>query len=117
MPRDTHELSRDVLTDSYRRFHGYLRVSLTERCNLRCRYCMPAEGVSDLTPGGELLSAGEIELVASVFARAGATKVRLTGGEPTLRRDLAEICVRIRSAGVASVGLTTNAVTLLKAAP
>ena len=56
MPTDTHALPRDVLTDSYRRFHGYLRVSLTERCNLRCRYCMPAEGISDLTPSHELLT-------------------------------------------------------------
>ena len=62
-----------LLVDRFGRRHTYLRLSLTERCNLRCRYCMPAEGVSDLTPGGELLSAGEIERVASVFARAGAT--------------------------------------------
>ena len=49
MLTDTHALPRDVLTDSYRRFHGYLRVSLTERCNLRCRYCMPARANTLMT--------------------------------------------------------------------
>jgi molybdenum cofactor biosynthesis protein A len=115
MPRDTHALPRDVLTDSYRRFHGYLRVSLTERCNLRCRYCMPAEGVSDLTPSHELLTTQEVERVINVFARAGASKVRLTGGEPTLRRDLVDICAAIKrdNPGVKSLGLTTNGMKLL----
>ena len=115
MPRDTHALPRDVLTDSYRRFHGYLRVSLTERCNLRCRYCMPAEGVSDLTPSHELLTTREVERVINVFARAGASKVRLTGGEPTLRRDLVDICSSIKrdNPGVKSLGLTTNGMKLL----
>lgn len=104
-----------LLVDRFGRRHTYLRLSLTERCNLRCRYCMPAEGVSDLTPGGELLSAGEIERVASVFARAGATKVRLTGGEPTLRRDLTQICGAIAALpGVESVGVTTNGINLLR---
>ena len=115
MPRDTHDLPRDVLTDSYRRFHGYLRVSLTERCNLRCRYCMPAEGISDLTPSHELLTTKEVERVINVFARAGASKVRLTGGEPTLRRDLVDICAAIKrdNPGVKSLGLTTNGMKLL----
>ena len=115
MPRDTHALPRDVLTDSYRRFHGYLRVSLTERCNLRCRYCMPAEGVSDLTPSHELLTTKEVERIINVFARAGASKVRLTGGEPTLRRDLVDICAAIKrdNPGVTSLGLTTNGMKLL----
>ena len=115
MPRDTHALPRDVLTDSYRRFHGYLRVSLTERCNLRCRYCMPAEGISDLTPSHELLTTKEVERVINVFARAGASKVRLTGGEPTLRRDLVDICSSIKrdNPGVKSLGLTTNGMKLL----
>ena len=104
-----------LLVDRFGRRHTYLRLSLTERCNLRCRYCMPAEGVSDLTPGGELLSAGEIERVASVFARAGATKVRLTGGEPTLRRALARICGAVAALpGVESVGVTTNGINLLR---
>jgi cyclic pyranopterin phosphate synthase len=115
MPTDTHALPRDVLTDSYRRFHGYLRVSLTERCNLRCRYCMPAEGISDLTPSHELLTTKEVERVINVFARAGASKVRLTGGEPTLRRDLVDICAAIKrdNPGVKSLGLTTNGMKLL----
>mmetsp|Transcript_15437 Transcript_15437/g.46101 ORF Transcript_15437/g.46101 Transcript_15437/m.46101 type:complete len:384 (+) Transcript_15437:141-1292(+) len=110
---DAAPLPRRLLEDRFGRHHGYLRISLTERCNLRCKYCMPAEGVSDLTPQPQLLTAREIERVASVFARAGASKVRLTGGEPTLRRDLADVCRAVRRPGVRSVGLTTNAVNLL----
>lgn len=113
--RETQALPHAVLTDRYERFHGYLRVSLTERCNLRCRYCMPAGGVPDLTPSQELLTAQEVERVVNVFARAGASKVRLTGGEPTLRRDLVPICSSIRSQNpnITSLGLTTNGMKLL----
>ena len=90
------------------------RVAHRERCNLRCRYCMPAEGISDLTPSHELLTTKEVERVINVFARAGASKVRLTGGEPTLRRDL-DICAAIKrdNPGVKSLGLTTNGMKLL----
>ena len=101
-----------ALTDTFGRKHSYLRISLTERCNLRCLYCMPAEGV-DLTPRPELMSVDEIERVTRLFAAAGVTKVRLTGGEPTLRRDLAAIVRRVAAVpGVQDVGLTSTGLTL-----
>jgi GTP 3',8-cyclase len=101
-----------VLTDSFGRRHTYLRISLTERCNLRCLYCMPEEGV-ELTPRSHLLTAAEIERLTRLFARAGVDKVRLTGGEPTLRRDLPDIVRRVASTqGIEAVGLTSNGLVL-----
>ncbi|KAJ3411948.1 Molybdenum cofactor synthesis protein 1 [Chytridiales sp. JEL 0842] len=79
-----------VLTDTFNRNHTYLRISLTERCNLRCTYCMPAEGVS-LTPSDKLLSTPEILRLAQLFVTAGIKKIRLTGGEPTVRKDLYDV--------------------------
>jgi molybdenum cofactor biosynthesis enzyme MoaA len=76
--------------DTFNRHHNYLRISLTERCNLRCTYCMPEEGVQ-LTPKQKLLTADEILRLARLFVDQGVTKIRLTGGEPTLRKDLLEI--------------------------
>ncbi|CAL56056.1 MoaA/nifB/pqqE, iron-sulphur binding, conserved site [Ostreococcus tauri] len=101
-----------ALVDAHGRGHNYLRISLTERCNLRCAYCMPAEGV-DLTPDGRLLTASEVERLVHIFARAGVDKVRLTGGEPTVRRDLEDIVRRVSAApGVRDVSVTTNGVAL-----
>lgn len=79
-----------VLTDRYSRSHSYLRMSLTERCNLRCLYCMPEEGVP-LTPNSNLLSAEEVLRVARIFVEQGVNKIRLTGGEPTVRKDLLDV--------------------------
>ena len=79
------------LIDLFHRQHTYLRISLTERCNLRCTYCMPEKGV-DLTPKPHLLSTSEIKRLAKVFVEMGGIqKIRLTGGEPTLNKDLMEI--------------------------
>jgi cyclic pyranopterin phosphate synthase len=78
------------LTDRFSRRHTYLRISLTEKCNLRCTYCMPEEGV-DLSPSESLLTASEIHRISAVLVRQGITKIRMTGGEPTLRKDLFEI--------------------------
>lgn len=106
-----------ALTDSYGRKHSYLRVSLTERCNLRCTYCMPEEGV-ELTPSPELLTANEIERLVRLFANAGITKVRLTGGEPTLRKDLNDIVSKIAAVpGIQHVGITTNGIKLARILP
>lgn len=94
------------------RRHTYLRISLTERCNLRCTYCMPPDGV-DLTPNENLLATPELARLARLFASLGVRKVRLTGGEPTLRPDLAELARAIASQpGIDTVGLTTNGVNL-----
>jgi len=106
-----------VLTDTFGRRHSYLRISLTERCNLRCLYCMPEEGV-DLSPRADLLTISEIERLTRLFAASGVTKVRLTGGEPTLRPDLVDIVRSVASVeGVEAVGLTSNGVTLGRMLP
>lgn len=109
---DHHYKLDSVLTDRFGRKHTYLRISLTEQCNLRCLYCMPEDGV-ELTPKHDVLNAEEIERLAKLFARAGVNKVRLTGGEPCLRRDLADIVNRVSHIeGIESVGITTNGMTL-----
>jgi len=99
--------SGPALEDTFGRKLEYLRVSVTDRCNFRCAYCLP-----DGCPrgsGAEPLSVPELERLVRAFAELGVWKVRLTGGEPTLRRDLPDI-VRAISAvpGVRRVGLTTN---------
>ncbi len=96
-----------MLTDTFQRVHTYLRISLTERCNLRCLYCMPEQGV-DLTPGAHLLTADEIERLARLFVAAGVRKIRLTGGEPTLRKDLVDIVTRLRAIPDLEVWLVVN---------
>eukprot|EP00884_Botryococcus_braunii_P007619 jgi/Botrbrau1/16859/Bobra.150_2s0079.1 len=101
-----------ILTDTFGRKHTYLRVSLTERCNLRCLYCMPEEGV-DLTPNSGLLTSDEIVHLARIFVEAGVSKIRLTGGEPTLRRDIVELAGRLSSIpGVQALGITSNGIAL-----
>ncbi len=100
-----------VLMDSYGRFHNYLRVSLTERCNLRCTYCMPSEGIK-LTHDDELLSTEEIVRLLKLFAKAGINRVRFTGGEPLLHKDLLEIVRKTKELGINHIGITTNAITL-----
>ncbi|KAL4458905.1 hypothetical protein ABPG75_013770 [Micractinium tetrahymenae] len=106
-----------MLTDTYGRRHSYLRISLTERCNLRCLYCMPEEGV-DLTPSADLLSTAEVLRLARLFAASGVDKVRLTGGEPTLRSDLVDITAGLRALpGIKAVGLTSNGLTLGRKLP
>lgn len=80
----------DFLTDTFGRGHNYLRISLTERCNLRCQYCMPAEGVP-LTGRRDLLTTDEIVELASIFVAEGVDKIRLTGGEPLVRSDIVEV--------------------------
>lgn len=114
---DSKSYSDSMLTDSFGRFHNYLRISLTERCNLRCHYCMPAEGV-ELTPTSHLLSQEEIIRLGAIFVSSGVTKIRLTGGEPTVRKDLDDICLRLSGLkGVETLAMTTNGVVLAKKLP
>lgn len=102
----------DILVDSFGRKHTYLRIALTERCNLRCQYCMPAEGV-ELTPNPQLLSQNEIIRVANLFVTSGVNKIRLTGGEPTVRKDVEEICTQLSNlSGLKSLAMTTNGIVL-----
>jgi cyclic pyranopterin phosphate synthase len=102
-----------VLTDSYGRTATDLRVSLTDRCNLRCSYCMPAEGLEWL-PKPELLTDDElVRLVGLAVTRLGITEVRFTGGEPLLRRGLAGIVERVASLRPRpEISLTTNGIGL-----
>lgn len=104
----------DFLTDTFHRQHDYLRISITERCNLRCLYCMPEEGVP-LSPNAELLTTPEIVLLSSLFVSQGVNKIRLTGGEPTVRRDILPLMQQIgalRSQGLKELCLTTNGISL-----
>ena len=98
--------------DRFGREIDYLRISLTDHCNLRCVYCMPLEGLT-FAPGADLLTAGEIEAVARAAVAVGFRKFRLTGGEPTLRADLVEIVERLAAIpGVTDLAMTTNAIRL-----
>jgi cyclic pyranopterin phosphate synthase len=96
------------MKDSFGREINYLRISLTDRCNLRCVYCMPMQGLT-FVPNDELLSADELERVVQAAVAAGFHKVRLTGGEPTLRQDIVEIVRRLAHIeGVDELVMTTN---------
>lgn len=96
------------MKDRYDREINYLRLSLTDRCNLRCIYCMPMHGLT-FVPNEELLSAAELEKVVRAAVEAGFHKVRLTGGEPTLRQDIVEIVGRLAAIeGVDELVMTTN---------
>ena len=96
------------MQDSHGRAHNYLRISITEHCNLRCTYCMPAEGIA-LTPKAHLMTADEIVTIAQTFVDLGVTKIRLTGGEPLVRKDAAAIIQRLGKLGV-ELTLTTNGI-------
>lgn len=101
----------DRLVDSFGRVHTNLRISVTDRCNIRCVYCMP-ESVTFL-PRRQLLTFEEIERVVRVSAGLGITKIRLTGGEPLVRRDLPQLVGRLVGIpGIVEVGLTTNGLLL-----
>jgi cyclic pyranopterin phosphate synthase len=98
--------------DQFGRVIDYLRISLTDHCNLRCVYCMPENGLKFL-PTAELLTAGEIAAVVRVAVDAGFRKFRLTGGEPTLRADLLDIVRQMAAVpGVADLAMTTNGILL-----
>ncbi|KAH6697403.1 hypothetical protein F5X68DRAFT_266608 [Plectosphaerella plurivora] len=104
----------EFLTDSFGRQHNYLRISVTERCNLRCLYCMPEEGVP-LSPQRDLLTTPEIVALSKLFVSQGVNKIRLTGGEPTVRRDVVPLIQQIgalRSSGLEQLCITTNGVAL-----
>ncbi len=104
------------LVDNFGRTHDYLRISITDRCNLRCRYCMPPGGV-DLNPKSELLTFDEIVRLAEIFVNLGIKKIRLTGGEPLVRKGVEELCSRLAGiAGVQALGLSTNGVRLVEMA-
>lgn len=96
------------ISDSFQRPINYLRISVTDRCNLRCTYCMPAEGIS-LVPHSELLTYEEISSVASVAADIGINKIRISGGEPLIRLKLVNLIEMLSQInGIDELSMTTN---------
>ena len=114
VPRSTepNNIRSHPLTDTFARKHDYLRISLTEKCNLRCSYCMPEEGVK-LSP--RIMSTDEITRLASFFVDHGVKKIRLTGGEPLVRPDFFSVLnalFQLKQRGLKTVAITTNAIAL-----
>ena len=102
---------KDQLIDTYGRVHRDLRISVTDRCNFRCQYCMPEEGM-EWTPREELLTFEEIERLASLLVnKFGIESIRLTGGEPTVRANLSKLIEKLAKLNV-DLSLTTNGATL-----
>jgi len=106
-----------MLVDGFGRIATDLRVSLTDKCNLRCSYCMPAEGLEWL-PSVDVLTDDEVVRLVAVAVREGVTEVRFTGGEPLLRRGLVDIVARVKALPAEpETSLTTNGIGLAKVAP
>jgi cyclic pyranopterin phosphate synthase len=98
----------NILTDQFGRKHDYLRISLTERCNLRCTYCMPAEGIQ-LRPRDEFMRTEEVVSIAKTFVDLGVKKIRLTGGEPFVRKDAGAVIEALSELPV-ELSITTNGI-------
>ena len=104
------------LTDPFGRRIEYLRVSVTDRCDLRCTYCMP-KGFDGFEEPEDWLTFEELERVVAAFTRVGVRRVRLTGGEPLVRKDLPELVARLGALpGIEDLSLSTNAVRLARMA-
>ena len=88
-------LAKPILSDFFGRKITYLRLAITDRCNLRCNYCMPAEGIQ-LIPRPDILSFDELKRIVAIFAQLGITKIRITGGEPFARKDVIHFLQKIR---------------------
>ena len=100
------------MQDRYSRKISYLRLSVTDLCNLRCRYCMPEDGIPKRAHG-EILSFEELTEIAAAAVELGVTKIRITGGEPLVRRGIVELCARLRGIpGLRELAITTNGVLL-----
>ena len=113
MPEESKSIWKP-LVDSYGRRHDYLRVSLTDRCNFRCQYCMPSDGI-EWQDKAEILSFEEIEKLVRIFVRLGVRKVRLTGGEPTVRKGIVELVQSLgQIEGIERLLMTTNGTSLKK---
>lgn len=95
-----------MIIDGFNRVHNYLRISMTDNCNLRCFYCMPEEDY-EFTPASRLMQPDEIESIARIFVSQGVNKIRLTGGEPLVRKDAADIIMRLSKLPV-NLTITTN---------
>src|SRR5664279_3175306 len=107
----TEPQAGEKLIDRFGRIHNNLRISVTDRCNIRCVYCMPESVV--FLPRSELLSFEEIERFVRAVVPLGIDKIRLTGGEPLVRRDITSLISRLATIpGIRDVGLTTNGILL-----
>jgi cyclic pyranopterin phosphate synthase len=95
-----------MIKDSFNRVHNYLRISLTDNCNLRCFYCMPEEDY-EFTQASKLMQTHEIETLAKIFVAEGVTKIRLTGGEPLVRKDAGQIILALSKLNI-DLSFTTN---------
>ncbi|WP_421945024.1 GTP 3',8-cyclase MoaA [Pedobacter sp.] len=104
-----------MIVDSFGRVHDYLRISLTDNCNFRCFYCMPEEDY-DFTPASRLMQPDEILHLAKIFVEQGVKKIRLTGGEPLVRKDAAEIITALGGLPVELV-ITTNGTRIAELLP
>ena len=104
-----------MILDSFGRVHDYLRISLTDNCNFRCFYCMPEEDY-DFSPASRLMQPDEIARLAAIFVKQGVKKIRLTGGEPLVRKDAAEIIVALGKLPVELV-ITTNGTRIAEMLP
>ena len=103
---------RNTLVDSFGRKHTYLRISVTDRCNLRCTYCMPQEEIA-WKEHDEILTFEEITKLAKIFVSMGIKKIRLTGGEPTIRKNIEELVKSLASIkGLETITMTTNGILL-----
>ncbi|QDT63486.1 GTP 3',8-cyclase MoaA [Calycomorphotria hydatis] len=112
MSSESAELPSLPLIDTFGRVHSNLRISLTDRCNLRCLYCMP-EGTVHFQPKSAILSYEEITRVVRIAISLGVTKVRLTGGEPLVRQDVPQLVQQLANLdGLDDIGLTTNGLLL-----
>ena len=104
-----------MIEDSFGRVHDYLRISLTDNCNFRCFYCMPEEEY-DFTPASRLMQTDEIVALAKIFVAQGVKKIRLTGGEPLVRKDAADIILALGKLPVELV-MTTNGTRIAEMLP
>ena len=104
------------LVDTFGRVHTDLRLSVTDRCNFRCTYCMPDEGV-EFAPQRDLLTVEEIVRVATIAKRLGIRSIRLTGGEPLVRKGILEIVAALGELGLDDLAMTTNGTSLARLAP
>ena len=113
----THPVTQDPgITDQHGRSFNYLRIAVNEKCNLRCIYCMPEKGIS-FEPQDKLLTRKEVIRVIQVVAKLGVNKIRFTGGEPLLRKDLVELVSgAAETPGIDSINLTTNGILLANSA-
>ncbi len=98
-----------MLKDKFNRIHDYLRISLTDKCNLRCTYCCPLDLPRGYFSGATQMTADEIDFITSVFVKEGVQKIRLTGGEPLVRKDARDIIQRLSKYPI-ELSITTNGV-------